>query len=114
EQTEIALFWADGPGTATPPGHWLMIAQAISEADGLTLVENARLFALLSLAEADAGICSWDNKFAFEAWRPVTAIQRADEDGNPATEPDPDWMPLLTTPPFPTYTSGHSTFSGAG
>lgn len=114
EQTEIALFWADGPGTATPPGHWLMIAQEISEAEGLTLVENARLFALLSLAEADAGICSWDNKFAFEAWRPVTAIQRADEDGNPATEPDPDWMPLLTTPPFPTYTSGHSTFSGAG
>lgn len=114
DQTEIALFWVDGPGTATPPGHWLVIAQGVSEQEGLSLIENARLFALLGLAEGDAGVCSWDNKYAYEHWRPVTAIHRADEDGNAATEPDPAWTPLIPTPPFPTYTSGHSTFSGAG
>jgi hypothetical protein len=71
------------------------------------------LFALLNIAEADAAIVSWDNKYAFSHWRPVTAIAAADTDGNDATEADPTWLPLLSTPPFPDYTSGHSTFSGA-
>jgi len=106
DQTEIALFWADGAGTETPPGHWNSIAQIIAAARGNTLEENARLFALLDIALADAAICAWDAKYTFHFWRPVTAIAFA--------EPELDWMPLLVTPPFPEYTSGHSTFSGAG
>lgn len=113
EQTEIARFWADGAGTVTPPGHWLAIARDVSTARGLTLVQNARLFALVSLAVCDAGIVSWDNKYAYNHWRPVTAIRNADIDGNPLTEMDPAWAPLIVTPPFPSYTSGHSTFSSA-
>ncbi len=113
EQTEIARFWANGSGTATPPGHWNSIAQIVAEEQGNTLVENARLFALLNIAQADAAIVSWDNKYAYNHWRPVTAIPAADTDGNDATDADATWLPLLTTPPFPEYTSGHSTFSGA-
>jgi hypothetical protein len=113
EQTLIAHFWEDGPGTFTPPGHWNVIAQNVSLGHGLTLVQNARLFALLNIAQADASILCWETKYQFDLWRPVTAIRKADTDGNPATTQDPDWMPLLVTPPFPEYTSGHSTFSGA-
>ena len=115
DQTDIAHFWADGGGTWTPPGHWNSIAQDVADAQGNTLSENARLFALLNIAEADAGIAAWDCKFdpAFDFWRPITAIREADNDGNPGTTGDPNWLPLIATPPFPTYTSGHSTFSGA-
>ena len=105
EQSEIALFWADGRGTETPPGHWNSIAQTIADARGNTLEENARLFALLNIAMADAAICSWDAKYTFDFWRPVTAIAFA--------EPDLNWMSFIVTPPFPDYTSGHSTFSAA-
>ena len=105
EQTEIALFWADGAGTETPPGHWNSIAQIIADARGNTLEENARLFALLNIAMADAAICSWDAKYTFDFWRPVTAIAFA--------EPQLNWTSFIVTPPFPDYTSGHSTFSAA-
>jgi len=113
EQTAIALFWADGAGTETPPGHWNRIAQLVSAERRTTLVEKARLFALLNIAMADAAISAWDAKFAYDFWRPVTAIRNADADGNPDTTADPSWSPLLVTPPFPDYVSGHSTFSGA-
>ena len=113
EQTEIARFWGYGPGSATPPGHWNEIAQAVIRDRGTTLEENARLFALLNIALADAAIVCWEGKYLYNFWRPITAIQEADTDGNPLTEADPGWMPLLPTPPFPEYTSGHSTFSGA-
>lgn len=113
DQTEIALFWADGSGTTTPPGHWNQIAQNVAAAQGNTLFENARLFALLNIAEADAAIAAWDCKYAFNLWRPITAIREADTDGNPLTQVDPAWEPLITTPPFPESVSGHSTFSGA-
>ncbi len=105
EQTLIALFWADGAGTETPPGHWNSIAQTISAARGNTLEENARLFALLNIAMADAAICAWDAKYTFHFWRPVTAIAFA--------EPQLNWMSFIVTPPFPDYVSGHSTFSSA-
>src|SRR6266498_5365808 len=105
EQTEIALFWADGAGTETPPGHWNSIAQIIAAAQGNTLEENARLFALLNIAMADAAICAWDAKYTFHFWRPVTAIAFA--------EPELHWASFIVTPPFPDYVSGHSTFSGA-
>ena len=105
DQTEIALFWADGAGTETPPGHWNSIAQTIGATRGVTLEENARLFALLNIAMADAAICSWDAKYTYHFWRPVTAIAFA--------EPQLMWMSFIVTPPFPDYTSGHSTFSAA-
>jgi membrane-associated phospholipid phosphatase len=105
DQTEIALFWADGAGTETPPGHWNSIAQIIADAQGNTLEENARLFALLNIAMADAAICAWDAKYTFNFWRPVTAIAFA--------EPELNWRSFIVTPPFPDYVSGHSTFSGA-
>lgn len=111
DQSEIALFWNDGLGTATPPGHWNEIAQTVADSQGLTVLENARLFALLNMTVADAAICSWDAKFAHDYWRPVTAIRKADMDGNPETTADVNWSSFITTPPFPEYTSGHSTFS---
>ncbi len=113
DQTQIALFWADGGGTETPPGHWNHIAQDVGNARRNTLEENARLFALLNLAMADAAICAWDAKHTFHNWRPITAIRLADMDGNPDTTLDEFWSPLIATPPFPDYVSGHSTFSGA-
>lgn len=111
DQLQVAQFWNDGPGTATPPGHWNEIAQTVSAGQGLSVIENARLFALLNIAAADAAICAWDAKFAYDYVRPVTAIREADLDGNPETEADPTWTSAIGTPPFPEYTSGHSTFS---
>lgn len=113
EQTRIALFWADGAGTETPPGHWNHIARDLGALLGNTLEQNARLFALLNLSMADAAICAWDAKYAFNFWRPVTAIRHGDSDENPNTVADPTWSSLIATPPFPDYMSGHSTFSGA-
>ncbi|HEY7422833.1 MAG TPA: hypothetical protein VH682_01105 [Gemmataceae bacterium] len=82
-------------------------------ARGNTLVENARLFALLNVAQADAYFAIWDAKYTYNFWRPVTAIRAADTDPNPATSPDPGWTPLLVTPNFPSYVSGHSGHSAA-
>ena len=80
---------------------------------GTTLEHDARLFALLNIAMADAGICAWDDKYWYMSWRPITAVRNADDDGNPATASDPAWQSLIVTPPFPEYVSGHSAFSGA-
>ena len=112
DQTIIAWFWNDEAGTCTPPGHWNQIAQEVAQSRKTTLPENARLFALLNVALADAGILCWESKYRYKLWRPVTAIRSADElDAD--TVADRDWLPLLTTPAFPSYVSGHSTFSGA-
>src|SRR5262249_7584570 len=113
EQTEIARFWAGGPGTFTSGGYWNLIAQEVSAAQGKSLVENARLFALLNVAQADAYFAVWGAKYAYNFWRPVTAIRAADTDPNPATSPDPGWTPLLVTPNHPSYISGHSGHSAA-
>lgn len=113
DQTQIALFWADGAGTATPPGHWIVIAMDISAREHLNISQNARLLALLSMSVCDAAIACWDMKYEYNLWRPITAIRKADTDGNDDTIQDPAWTPLIATPPFPSYTSGHSTFSGA-
>jgi membrane-associated phospholipid phosphatase len=113
EQTLIARFWSDFSYTVTPAGHWNQIAQNVVTNRNSTLQENTRLFALLNIAMADAAIIAWDAKYLYNSWRPITAIQQADTDGNPDTEPDPEWTPLLNTPPFPEYISGHSIFSAA-
>jgi membrane-associated phospholipid phosphatase len=78
-----------------------------------SLLESARVLALLDLAMADAAIACWEAKYHYVSWRPVTAIPLGDTDGNPATIPDPSWMPLFATPNHPEYPSGHSTVSGA-
>ena len=113
DQSNIAKFWAGRTGTSTPAGQWNRIAQTVAESEGNSLEENARLFAFVGLTQADAVISSWDNKYHFDYWRPVTAIREADTDGNPATVKDPDWLPLIDTPNFPTYTAAHGTASGA-
>lgn len=105
EQTQIARLWAAGTGTVTPPGMWNQIAQqTISARPQIDLLQSARAFALLNMALADAAICSWDAKAHYDFWRPVTALEGI----------EPGWQPLLTTPQFQAYTSGHSTFSAAG
>ena len=113
QQREIALFWADGTGTETPPGHWNKIAQQVARKKAYDLLDSARLLAALNVAMADACIVCWDAKYTYNWWRPITAIRAGESDGNPATDPDPNWTPLLITPPFPEHVSGHSTFSGA-
>lgn len=113
EQTEIASFWSDFNYTAMPPGHWHEIAATLAKDRGLSVPETSRLLALIGLAQADAAIVCWDAKYRWNLWRPITAIQRAAEDGNPLTEPDPAWEHFLVSPPFPAYTSGHSSFSKA-
>jgi hypothetical protein len=123
DQTEIGIFWGyDRAGMGPPPIFFNQIARTISQTEGLTLEENARLFALANLAQADAGIVSWEAKYAYNFWRPITAIREADNDGNPETIADPAWEPLGApggsvvanfTPPFPAYTSGHATFGAA-
>jgi len=124
EQTKIAFFWAnDADDTYKPPGQLFEITQTVSALRGLDVVENARLFALVGLAMGDAALVAWDAKYAtdLDLWRPVTAIQLANSDGNSATSVDASWEPLATdpdtgnhvTPPFPAYTSGHATFGAA-
>lgn len=109
DQTDLAVFW--NGNTAL---FWNRIAAQVAVARGLSLVETARLFGLLNVAMADAGVACWDSKYRFVLWRPVTAIHEGDSDGNDATAADPAWAPLLgVTPAHPEYPSGHSTVSGA-
>ncbi len=130
EQTEIALFWAnDLNGSYKPPGQLYEMTKIVALQKGLGIVENARLFALVALALADASIVAWDAKYetSLDLWRPESAINLADTDGNPATMKPPmtvpptPWQPLSYnpvtkthfSPPFPAYTSGHATFGAA-
>ena len=114
DETEIALFWGyDRNDTFRPPGQWNEIAQDVALEKGNSLEENAELFAVLNTGLADAGIAAWDAKYVYEQIRPITAIREADSDNNPNTIADKDWEPLLDTPPFPDYISGHSVFGGA-
>lgn len=109
DQTDFCKFWQ----TSTPTFLWTRVAlDLIADTDN-DLSENAHLLATMSLAIADAIISCWDAKYYYEFWRPVTAIRLADTDGNDDTAVDTGWTPLLVTPPFPEYTSGHSSASGA-
>jgi hypothetical protein len=123
EQTETALFWAyDRPGMGPPPVIYNQSVSDIATQQGNDLVDNARLFAMTMMAQADAGVAAWDSKYVDNYWRPIAAIREADTDGNPLTEADPNWVPLGApgdetiadfTPPFPAYVSGHATFGAA-
>jgi len=115
DQSEIAKFWADGKGTYTPPGHWNVIMhQVMNENQSLSLIEEARCFAILNIAMADAGIQTWKAKFDYEYWRPIDGIRKASRDNNVETQPSEKWFNYIETPNFPEYPSGHSAFSGAG
>jgi membrane-associated phospholipid phosphatase len=114
DQTALARFWSDLSGqTFTPPGHWNQVAQDAAMSTHASLAVNARTFALLDIALADAGIACWNAKFVYNTWRPVTAIRNGDGGLNAAVVADPTWTPLWATPAFPSYISGHSTFSAA-
>ncbi|MGH2703709.1 MAG: phosphatase PAP2 family protein, partial [Actinomycetota bacterium] len=104
-QEGIAKFWAGGLGTPLPPGLWNQIAQHYAARAGLDAPRAARLFALLNVALADAGVAVWDAKYTWWSPRPVNAIRDLGL--------DPDWRPYLPTPSFPSYVSGHSGYSAA-
>lgn len=126
-QKVIAEYWADGPGSETPPGHWCLFAHFVSRRDGHSLDDDVKLFFILCSALLDASICCWDAKVAYDSVRPITAIRHlfrrqrvrawrgpglgvgeiAGEDWHPYQ------LPTAPTPPFPEFPSGHSTFSAA-
>jgi len=114
DQTQVAYFWQDGPGTYSPVGHWSQIAQSVSASMGLTIQQNAVLFAQLGLAEADTAIAAWDAKREYDLWRPSQAINQANITGNASLVQEAGWTPLLAEPSFPSFVSGHSSFSMAG
>lgn len=134
DQTKIGIFWAydrpnlpGKPGVGPPPVLFVENMIDIAETAGNTPADNARMFAMASVAQADAAIAAWHVKYEMDYWRPITAI-RANalmDDDNPATVEDPNWAYLGApgfdpssaaddfTPPFPAYTSGHATMGGA-
>eukprot|EP00300_Choanocystis_sp_HF-7_P006583 c14788_g1_i1.p1 GENE.c14788_g1_i1~~c14788_g1_i1.p1 ORF type:complete len:712 (+),score=135.25 c14788_g1_i1:32-2137(+) len=114
DQTNIALMWSAAGGTVTPPGLWMQIAAQMVLKRELPTHEACRLMALMGMAMGDAAIVSWNIKFHYNSWRPISALRFAGMDGDAATAGDAQFLSLLTTPPFPSYTSGHSTFSAAG
>ncbi|HEX2477457.1 MAG TPA: PEP-CTERM sorting domain-containing protein [Lacipirellulaceae bacterium] len=134
DQTKIGIFWAydrpnlpGKPGVGPPPVLFVENMIDIAEQAGNTPADNARMFAMASVAQADAAIAAWDVKYEVDYWRPITAIRAnaAMDDDNPATVEDPNWVYLGApgfdhasaaddfTPPFPAYTSGHATMGGA-
>ena len=108
DQTQAALYWAENP-----PRTWNRIFNSLSTASGVSLVDNARLFAELYLTAADALIAVWDEKAHYSFWRPITAIREAHTDGNDATSRDENWLPLVANPPYPEHPSGHLGLSGS-
>jgi vanadium chloroperoxidase len=140
DETLIGLFWGyDGAlGLGTPPRLYNLIIREVAIARRNTTGQNARLFALVNAAMADAGILAWDDKYRFDLWRPVLGIREHDVSMGPSATPGNDidndgdllWLPLGApktngkpgsdgtpaknfTPPFPAYPSGHATFGAA-
>jgi hypothetical protein len=108
DQTNAARYWAEHP-----PATWSRIFRTLSVQQGLTLTENARLYAMLYMTSADALIAVWSDKAYWSFWRPITAIREAGGDGNPNTQPQTDWTPLIATPPYPDHPSAHTGLSGS-
>ena len=123
----ISEYWADGPSSELPPGHWCLFAERVSRRDGHGIDEDAKMFFALGNAVLDAGIAAWDAKRAYDSARPITAI-RFLKAGKPVRawggpgrgtvlmrgeEWQPYQVPTFVTPPFAEYVSGHSTFSMA-
>jgi hypothetical protein len=126
DETEIGIFWAyDGAQKiGTPPRLYNQNVREIAMLQRNNLAQNARLFALINLAMADAGIQCWDTKYFYNIWRPILGVRGGQQDGNMLTTGDPNFEPLGAprtnepgrinfTPNFPSYTSGHATFGAA-
>ncbi|MGN9843187.1 vanadium-dependent haloperoxidase [Nonomuraea sp. H19] len=107
DQTQAAIWWHD-----RHLAEW-EIKRRLATKQRLNTLQTARMFAMADMAEADATTACYNEKAAWNFWRPVTAIHLADTDGNPGTTADPGWAPLLVTPPHPDYTSGHTCFTAA-
>jgi hypothetical protein len=108
DQTECARFWYEMTHFS-----WNRIARLLAAGHPDSLLEHARLFAVLNLAMTDAFIAGFDTKYAYNFWRPFTAIRAAETDGNPLTAADPAWEPLMTTPPMPDHVSTHAVAGAA-
>ena len=105
DQTAIARFWSDDAMlSVTPPGHWISIALLVMDTQAADIGRRTEVLAVLGVAVADAFIGCWNQKYRYDVIRPVTYIRKVI---------DPTWEPLLNTPPFPEYPSGHSTQSAA-
>lgn len=111
EQTDLAYFWAENFLAQWNRTLRVIVEDPDNDIDNLG--DSARLFALADLAAADAVITAWESKLHFNFWRPVTAIQEGEEDGNPNTAGDSSWEPLINTPNYPEYTSGANNLTGA-
>jgi hypothetical protein len=109
DRTDVARFYA----LTSPVNVFNPAVRQVSAAQELTLSENARVFALLAMAMADASIACWDTKYEDNFWRPQTAIRNGDLDGNKHTDKDASWTPLIATPAHPSYASGHATLCNA-
>jgi hypothetical protein len=119
DETAAAIFWQD-----SGPAIWNRVYRSLAMGHNLDIADSARLFAMTNLAAADGSIGCWNDKAYWSSWRPITAIREAASDGNPATEADPNWLPLfdpsvpvsgapLVTPGFPDHPAGHTCISGA-
>ena len=108
DRTNVARFYIIAAVQVYNPA-----ARQVSIAQEKTLSQNAHDFALLAMAVCDGLISSMETKYYYNRWRPVTAIRAADTDGNTNTEPNTGWVPLITTPPFPSYPSAHASAGGA-
>ena len=108
EQTATALFW-----NANAVNQANQAFQDVAITHAMDLVDSARMLAMGDLVDSDAGIACWDSKYHYLFWRPIMAIRNAEIDGNPATQPDPNWTPLLTTPNHPEYPAAHTCVTGA-
>jgi hypothetical protein len=104
EEKEIALFWADGGNTYTPPGHNINLATLMLRNNKEDLGKCAEVYMRMGMALSDAFVACWKGKYMYNLLRPVSYIRQ---------HIDPNWLPLIATPPFPEYGSGHSTASGA-
>ena len=108
DQTDMARFWFEHPVAM-----WSRMFRSLADGHIDRKVDSARYYAMLYLTAADSLIACWHDKDRWSFWRPITAIREADTDGNPATTADPDWLPLLPTPPYPEHPSGHGCLSGS-
>ena len=106
-QPYIAMWWQ-----CTPVRSWNEVARDLADRSDLDAVETARLLAMTNLSGADAAINCWNDKYHWDFWRPWNAIPRAAEDGNPATDPQSGWTPLISAP-YPDHPSGHLCLDGA-
>jgi hypothetical protein len=119
----MAVYWSDGPGSETPPGHWNLIAQWLSRRHRQTLDQDAKMFLALNGGLLDASITAWECKYMFDFGRPISVVRHFKAGLTVTAWRGPylgagpiqgqTWQPYIPTPAFPEYTSGHSTFSGA-